>query len=274
MTHEPGELAASGWAALELVRPVLRGALIALDFDGTLAPIRLDPSAVRMADGALDLLHGLADHGAKVAIITGRGAEMVLRLGDLATIPGLVIDAIYGAERWSHGRLDTPPTPDAMTRARDDAAGLLADRQAEDPGLAGTWLEDKRINVVVHTRRAVDPEGAQRALAPHIDALARQYGLEMHLGKNVLEIRLPGLDKGTALRRLLDDPTAVVFAGDDLGDVPAMKVARQWGAETGRPAVTISSGAAPASPVARAATLALGGPDDVVSALRSLLDPI
>ena len=274
MTDRPAEPGTGRWAVLAQVRPVLRGAVIALDFDGTLAPIQPDPSTVRMAHGALDALHDLAQRGARVAIVTGRDAETVLRLGDLADIPGLEIEAVYGAERWSGGQLDTRPTPPAMTAARDDAARSLADLESREPGLAGAWLEDKRINVVVHTRRTADPEGAQRLLAPHVEALARRHGLEMHLGKHVLEIRLPGLDKGTALRRLLDgagDPTAVVFAGDDLGDLPAMDAARQWGADTGRPAVTISSGAAPSSPVARAATIALSGPDEVVAALRSLL---
>lgn len=273
MTHEPSHAQSPGWAALAQVRSVLRGAVIALDFDGTLAPIQLDPSTVRMAHRALDTLHELADCGAKVAIVTGRDATTVLRLGDLAAVPGLVIEAVYGAERWVGGQLDTRPTPAAMTAARDDAAAILGDLEASDPSLAGSWLEDKRINMVVHTRRTADPHGAQRALQPHIDALARRHGLEMHPGKHVLEIRLPGLNKGTALRRLLGDPTAVVFAGDDLGDLPAMEAARQWGADTGRPAVTISSGAAPSSPVARAAMLALSGPDEVVLALRSLLDP-
>ncbi|MCU1688904.1 MAG: trehalose-phosphatase [Jatrophihabitantaceae bacterium] len=265
-----------GSESLAQVRLVLRGALIALDFDGTLAPIQADPSTVRMAHGALEVLHALAERGAKVAIVTGRDAETVLRLGDLASIPGLVIEAIYGAERWSGGRLVTPPTPLAMSHARDDAARILVERAAGDPGLQGAWLEDKRINMVVHTRRAGDPEGAQRALAPHIEALSHRYGLEMHLGKNVLEIRLPGLDKGASLRRLLAEtpaeaPSALVFAGDDLGDVPAMDAARQWGADTGRPVVTIASGAPRSSPVARAATLTVGGPAEVVAALRTLL---
>lgn len=183
MTPEPTAAAPSAAQGLEQVRQVLRGALIALDFDGTLAPIQPDPSTVRMADGALDVLQALAQRGASVAIVTGRDAETVLRLGDLATVPGLVIEAVYGAERWSDGRLDTMPTPRPMTAARDDAMAVLADLEAEHPGLAGTWLEDKRINMVVHTRRAGDPEGAQRALAPRIDSLARRHGLEMHLGK-------------------------------------------------------------------------------------------
>ena len=275
MTQAGRGPAGAGWAALDRIRPVLAGALIALDFDGTLAPIQRDPSAVRLADGGLAVLTELAERGARVAIVTGREAAVVLRLGGIESVPGLVIEAVYGAERWAAGELTSPPTPASMVAARHGAQAILDAQRAEVPETDGAWLEDKRINMVVHTQRTIDPEGAQRALAPHIDALARAHNLEMHPGRNVLEIRLPGIDKGSALRRLIDEspdgPTAVLAAGDDVGDVPALEAARDWGVATGRPVATIASGAAPSSPVARAALLTLGGPADVVAALRTLL---
>lgn len=258
-------------AALMPVRARLSGALIALDFDGTLAPMNDDPDAVRLVDGALATLTALGARGARVAIVTGRPADTVLRLAALAAVPGLAIEAIYGAQSWAGGRLESLPTPPEMSAARADAEELIA-AAGRDAGLAGTWLEDKRISVVVHTRRTSDPAAAQRALAEPVARLARRHGLEMHPGKDVLEIRLPRLDKGSALRRLLaQQPSALLYAGDDLGDVPAMQEAREWGARTGRPVVTIAVGGGSDSPPARAAQLHIAGPAELVAALRGLL---
>ena len=50
----------------------LSGALIALDFDGTLAPMVLDPSTSRPVAGVIDTLAALAGTGARIAIVTGR----------------------------------------------------------------------------------------------------------------------------------------------------------------------------------------------------------
>ncbi|HEY6688348.1 MAG TPA: hypothetical protein VI094_19310 [Propionibacteriaceae bacterium] len=54
-----------------------------------------------------------------------------------------------------------------------------------------------------------------------------QYGLTS--GKNVWEIRSPGIDKGATLRTIVDESAArqVVFAGDDLGDLPAFRAVRE-----------------------------------------------
>ena len=47
----------------------------------------------------------------------------------------------------------------------------------------------------------------------------------MEPGKNVWEIRPPGIDKGASLRSVVAETGArqVVFAGDDLGDLPAFE---------------------------------------------------
>jgi trehalose 6-phosphate phosphatase len=257
--------------ALERVRAVLDGALVALDFDGTLAVMHDDPDAVRLVEGGREALHALARRGARVAIVTGRPVATVFRLASVEDVPGLVVHGVYGAEIWAGGQLRTPPTPSAMAAARQDAQSLI-DSVQNQPGLRGAWLEDKRISVVVHTRRAADPAAAQALLSAPVGELAARHGLECHPGKDGLEVRLPGLDKGTAVRAMLDDdPTAALYAGDDLGDVPAMEEVAAWGRRTGRPAATIASGAAAGSPVAAAAGMVLPGPPEVIAALNDLL---
>lgn len=201
------------------LRPLVDGALVATDFDGTLAPLQIDPEASRPVAGTIEALTALTRAGARVAVITGRDAATVVRLGGLEAVPGLVVAGVYGAETWQGGELVTPPTPDAIERLRAELPGALAAVPA-DPAV---WIEDKRLSLVVHARRAADPTVALAAIEPAVRDVADRLDFEVHPGSGVLELRLPGFDKGGALDRLLDTApaTAVLYLGDDLGDIPA-----------------------------------------------------
>ena len=61
----------------------LPGALIALDFDGTLAPIVADPGGRPSGAGGARHPDRAGRAGAQVAIVTGRDAATVLELGGL-----------------------------------------------------------------------------------------------------------------------------------------------------------------------------------------------
>jgi trehalose 6-phosphate phosphatase len=249
------------------LRPRLAGALIAVDFDGTLAPIVADPAAARPAAGALDALVALAGQGARPAVITGRDAGTVVRLGGLERVPGLRVAGLYGAESWSGGELSTLEVPPELEQLRERLPALV-DREAGDPGV---WVEDKRLSLVVHTRRGADPAALQARLAGPVRQLAAELGLEVHDGRNVLEVRLPGFDKGAVLRRLVDDwqPGAVLFAGDDVGDVPAFDVVRELRA-AGLAAWSVLAASAEAPQLRAAADVCVDGPVGIVDLLTAL----
>jgi trehalose 6-phosphate phosphatase len=257
------EAGRAGWEAL---RAAPGRALVALDYDGVLAPIVTEPSQAFPEPGALDVLRELAGRVGTLAIVTGRPAEVVVGIGGLADVPGLVVEGQYGAERWSGGTLTTPDELPGVTAARAVLPAALA---GADPGV---WVEDKRLALVVHTRKAADPDGELTRLRPAVRALADEHGLEMHPGKMVLELRPPGFDKGGVLRRLVEAaaPGALLFAGDDLGDVPGFEVvaALRDGGLPGLSVASVSAGT-PAE-VADAADLAVDGPRGIVELLRSL----
>lgn len=242
------------------IRAELAGALIALDFDGTLSPIVPDPMQARPVDGVVDTLARLAARGTRIAVVTGRDARTVLELGDLHRIPGVLVSGLHGAEQWQDGEL----------RTRDEPPGLAALRTALPPLLpAEAWLEDKRLSLVVHARRARQPDAVLAELNRFVPRLAAEHGLEAHPGKLVIEIRIPGLSKATALDELLaGDPAAALFAGDDLGDLPAVQAVRQWAGRTGRPALTIAVGGVPELAAATDSTLA--GPAELAGLLAEL----
>lgn len=204
------------------LRPHLDGALVATDFDGTLAPLVLDPETSRPVDGAVDALWALAGRGARIAVVTGRNAATVLRLGGLAAIPGLVVAGVYGIETWQDGTLTSPATPVAIERSRERLPGVV--ERGGDPDV---WIEDKRLSLVVHARRSTDPAAALNALAEPVTSLGRELGLDVHRGSDVLELRVPGFDKASAVTRLAGDRGAVLYLGDDLGDLPAFAAVRE-----------------------------------------------
>ncbi len=252
-------MAADAWD-LQPIAENLSGALIALDFDGTLAPIVRDPATSRPVAGVIDTLAALAGAGSQIAIVTGRDARTVLELGGLASIPDVWISGLHGAESWHQGVLSTIDEPAGLAELR----ALLP---AQLP--VGTWLEDKRLSLVVHTRQAGDPERALDEVSRQLPSLVSEYGLEAHPGKLVLEIRIPGLSKATALERLLtEDTSAALFAGDDLGDLPAFEAVRAWRESAGRPGCRIAVGEV--AELRAVADLRLDSPAELARLLQAL----
>ncbi|MGW2102135.1 trehalose-phosphatase [Streptomyces olivaceoviridis] len=258
-----------GLAAL-LAQP--RTALIGLDFDGTLAPIVADPEQARAHPGAVSALAALAPEIASVAVITGRPPEVAVRYGGFAGVPGLehlTVLGHYGAERWdaATGEVTAPPPHPGVAAVRAELPGLLERAGAQE----GTWIEEKGRALAVHTRRAPDPQAAFEALRAPLADLATRHGLIVEPGRMVLELRPPGMDKGVAL---LDHARAVhagcvVYAGDDLGDLPAFAAIEKL-RTNGVPGLLVCSGSTEVAELADRADLVVDGPQGVVGLLRAL----
>jgi len=246
-------------------------ALVALDFDGTLSPIVADPAKARAHPGAVPALRQVAAVVGTLAVITGRPAASAVDLGGFEAVPGLIVLGHYGLERWADGTLDSPPSLPGVEAARARLPGLLAQAGAPD----GTRIEDKGHAVAVHTRQAADPQAALDRLRDPLAGLAAQYGLAVEPGRMVIELRPPGMDKGQALRTLVQQrkPSAVMFCGDDLGDVAAFDAVREFRRED-VPGLTVFSGSAEVTALAQPADLVVDGPDGVVALLGALADAV
>ncbi|WP_189266083.1 trehalose-phosphatase, partial [Streptomyces fuscichromogenes] len=258
-----------GLAAL-LARP--GSALVGLDFDGTLAPIVADPEQARAHPDAVPVLAALAPKVAAVAVVTGRPAEVAVRYGGFDGVPGLehlVVLGHYGAERWdaATGEITAPPPHPGIAAVRAELPALL-DRAAASQG---TWIEEKGRAVAVHTRRAADPQATFETLRAPLTDLATRHALIVEPGRLVLELRPPGMDKGVALseyaRRI--SAGAVLYAGDDLGDIPAFAAVEKL-REEGVPGLLVCSGSTEVTELADRADVVVEGPEGVVRLLRSL----
>jgi hypothetical protein len=80
-------------AELERIRPrlapLLPRTVVALDFDGVLAPIVERPEDARALPAASQVLSAVAERVARVAIVTGRPALDAVRFSGLGELPGL-----------------------------------------------------------------------------------------------------------------------------------------------------------------------------------------
>ena len=238
-------------------------ALLALDYDGTLAPVVADPTQAVPAAGAVRALQRLAPLLGRVALVTGRPADVAVELSGLGGLPGLVVLGQYGLQRWEAGVLTGEGEPPGLDDLRRLVPPLLP---------AGAALEDKGLSLVVHVRGCADPSAAQQGLDAPLRELAEPRGLEVHPGRRVLELRRPGADKRGALLSLAEPaPSAVLFAGDDLGDLPAFAAVEELRAQ-GVPGLTVCS-ASDEGPAAlrERADVVVDGPEGLVELLQGLL---
>ena len=254
--------------------------VIGLDFDGTLSPIVDDPEAAHIHDDAPALLIDLARHVRAVAVVTGRPARQVLALGGLDEIGDamgedgreLFVFGQYGNERWSsfNRRVVSPRPPHGLATFLRDLPRLLRRNDAED-----AFVEMKGLAVAVHTRRLEDPAAAFDRLLPVLTDAAKAHDLMVEPGRNVVEIRSPGMHKGTAIEVLAEeqDAGAFVFVGDDLGDIDAFNAVLGL-RRKGLPTLLVCSGSDEEGSLAELADAVVPGPDGVLDFLRRLMADI
>lgn len=239
-----------------------RPLLVALDFDGTLAPLVDDPSVSRALPGAaaalVDLVELTASAQVHVALVSGRA------LGDLQTLAqapvGTFLIGSHGAER---ARVTTFGLDRDVVQLDDEMADRLASLGAEVAAVArgrdGVWVETKPTAVVVHTRLA--PDDVARLAQDEALKVGARLGTNVLHGKDVVEISVLHASKGDAVTALRTELGAkvVVYVGDDVTDEHAF-------AALGPDDVTVKVGAGETIAQYRVA-----GPDDVVESLTALV---
>lgn len=201
---------------------LLRGAALFLDFDGTLVDLAARPELVHVSARLAALLDRLRTTlSGRVAIISGRSVDGIVEL--FGPLP-LTIAGSHGLEVQSHDGLRTlPERPPALDRI----LSIMKDFAQTTPGLL---VEEKPFGAALHYRGAPTMEAAAHALAR---SLAEETALHVQTGKMMVELRVGGADKGSALRRLMAAAPMAgfvpIFLGDDDTDEPAMVAADELG---------------------------------------------
>ena len=188
-----------------------------LDYDGTLAPFCLNRQQAFPYPGMTALLQEIIDNGrTRVVIITGRNAHEVGPL--LAVHPIPEIWGCHGLERLRpDGTYETPCVDEPVRHALDDA-----DRWLRYLGLQNR-AEFKTGAVAIHLRGLGEAAAAEACsqvlLGWH--PIAQTTPMELLEFDGGIEMRMPGRDKGDAVRTILDEigpETPVAYLGDDVTD--------------------------------------------------------
>lgn len=167
----------------------------------------------------MSVVHTLARRFKKLAVVSGRPvAFLVDRLG-LEHEP-VELYGQYGLEhRLADGTVVEPPE---RQRYADSVDAAL--REARADASPGVIVEAKGIALTLHWRRAPAKRDASLALARE---LAARHGLYAREGKTAIElVPDPAQDKGVAIRSIFADVTVGCVLGDDVGDIPAFRAAR------------------------------------------------
>lgn len=204
--------------------------LVALDFDGCLAPFVVDPADARPLPQASTALADLARvRRTHLALVSGRP---VADLNELAAPPlGTWLVGSHGAERGEVTEAGTARIhPLELTRTQEV---LLQEVTAAVQELAATrppaWVEHKPAAVVLHTRSLPEPD-AEALLAEAMAGPGQWGGVSPIRGNQVVELAVVDATKGQALRSLrkqlreVNGPLAVLYAGDDVTDETALAV--------------------------------------------------
>lgn len=188
-----------------------------LDYDGTLAPFCLNRRQSLPYPGIGALLQEIIACGrTRVVIVTGRNAHEVIPL--LAIHPSLEIWGCHGLERLRpDGTRETPRVEEPVMHALADA-----DRWLRHQGLHNR-AEFKTGAIAIHWRGLDDATMAEtrsqvlRGWLP----IAQSTPMELLDFDGGIEMRMPGRDKGDAVRTILHEigpEVPVAYLGDDLTD--------------------------------------------------------
>jgi len=203
-----------------------RSALL-LDFDGTLAPFRLDPATVRPWAGVSELLDKIRSEGrSHVAIVSGRPARQVATQLGLDT--PVEVWGLHGAEHLlPSGDMEREALPAEQTEA------LHAARQAIEELDMPLRVEEKWNAVVLHWRGASRgfAESARTRTGEILTPFAALPGMSLLVFDGGIELR-GGRNKGDAVRLLsqsLPVGAPAAYLGDDTTDEDAFEALGEEG---------------------------------------------
>lgn len=204
--------------------------LLLLDYDGTLAPFRVDRMKARPFKGVRELLGRIqAESQTRIVVITGRPAfevSSLLRGNPPVMKEPVEVWGLHGSERLHpDGKREVEqPTPETQ-RMLDQLREYLRHNNV------GGEFEDKENAAVMHWRGASARTARfiEQRTREIFEPLAAHDGLTLLEFESGLELRA-GRDKGDAVRAIAAEMpagTPIAFLGDDYTDEAAFRAVNQ-----------------------------------------------
>jgi trehalose 6-phosphate phosphatase len=209
--------------------------LVALDFDGTLAPFVLDPLQARAVPGGIEALRAAAAlDGVTVAVVSGRDLATLSAITGIGPDDGITLIGSHGAQTNPADHTDADDHSDPGDQANlhpepaadslDEAAAarlevITRELEVIRSRFPAVRLEHKPSAVALHTR-GVEPSVAAAATTAALEVGERHPGVHVMPGKNVVELTVLDANKGAAVVRLAraTRSQATLYVGDDVTD--------------------------------------------------------
>ena len=202
-------------------------AMLLLDFDGTLAPIRSRPDLAHIDDELRAVLRELHHEPLRLAVVSGRA------LGDLRErvgLPDIGYGGVFGLELREPGWKYTHPHAAAV---RPALVGVLRELEVLFKDVPGVRLEDKGVGLALHYRNVPHDHAAEfsrrlkkaRGIAPP--------GLRWRRGQRNWEVTPNHVwNKGRAVLALWrrHNKPLLLAVGDDRFDESMFRITRRRGA--------------------------------------------
>jgi len=191
--------------------------VLMLDYDGTLAPFRIDRNQALPYDGVREVLNAILEgRHSRLVFITGRRPQDLVRLLDLDRRP-----EIWGSHGWEHltadGKLEMAPLDHRAVRGLAQAYAWIEKTGWQER------CERKPASLAVHWR-GMDEEKVDKIhheISRGWQNLAGESGLDVYPFDGGVELRARGRNKGSAVETILADvgnSAVAAFLGDDQTD--------------------------------------------------------
>jgi trehalose 6-phosphate phosphatase len=197
--------------------------LLILDYDGTLSPFSLNPSQAFPYPGVCERIEQVMKlRKTEVVIISGRDLESLTRLLPLNPLPELW--GSHGGECLRFGKESSlvytlkPEIKHILTQAAKRAKELVPD----------FFCEVKPLSIALHWR-GHGSEVISKQKVRIRECWKKEIGnlpLEIHDFDGGMELRVAGINKGNAVKKLLkrfSRETLIAYLGDDVTDEDAFQ---------------------------------------------------
>ncbi|MGP6207322.1 trehalose-phosphatase [Cuniculiplasma sp. SKW3] len=194
---------------------IIHGSQIFLDYDGTLVPIVINPEEC-YADEKLKKLLSDISKNYELFIVSGR------QISELRKFIGLDLNFIgmHGAVSYMNGR-EIPLVPGFYHYA--DRVKEISEMHLEYQ-YKGLRVYDKSSGILFHL--GLVDAAIRDEITGRVEDIAKMYHMDLYRGKNVLELKIPGVNKGDAIRKFRNSMPCMI-AGDEGTDEMAFNECRE-----------------------------------------------
>ena len=195
--------------------------LIMLDFDGTIAPISLQPDKVEPSPKILSILDEMSkDPNTTIVVVSGRTRKDLEKWFENLNVNLVAEHGAWIREVNEPWKMPVPLTSDWKAK-------LLPTMRSYVDKLPGSRLEEKEYTLLWHYRAANPELSSLRAkeLVDELKNLIVNTDLQVLIGKKTLEVRSVKVNKGTAAQNWITKRNYdfILSIGDDRTDEDMFK---------------------------------------------------